>query len=73
MKDALSRHQALLGITSWPAYADFSENEKGKLEANHAADFVVSDFNLLKDVPINIRNSDINATYVNGKLQWCKK
>jgi predicted amidohydrolase YtcJ len=73
MKDALSRHQALLGITSWPAYAEFSENEKGKLEANHAADFVVSDFNLLKDAPINIRNSDINATYVNGKLQWCKK
>jgi len=73
MKDALSRHQALLGITSWPAYAEFSENEKGKLEANHAADFVVSDLNLLKDVPINIRNSDINATYVNGKLQWCKK
>lgn len=73
MKDALSRHQALLGITSWPAYAEFSENEKGKLEANHAADFVVCDFNLLKDAPINIRNSDLNATYVNGKLQWCKK
>jgi predicted amidohydrolase YtcJ len=73
MKDALSRNQALFGITSWPAYAEFSENEKGKLEANHAADFIVCDFNLLKDAPINIRNSDINATYVNGKLQWCKK
>jgi predicted amidohydrolase YtcJ len=64
--NALSRKDALLGITLWPAMAAFEENEKGTLEPNKYADFIVTDVDLLKDDLHKIRNLKPLSTYVNG-------
>lgn len=66
-KNALSREETLKGMTIWAAYANFEEKEKGSLEVNKFADFVVLDQDIMtipiKEVP-NIR---INGTYINGE------
>ncbi len=48
MYQRLTRYQALQGMTTWAAYAQFEEQEKGTLEVGKYADFVVMDRNLLE-------------------------
>lgn len=47
-KDALTRFQALRGMTIDAAYAGFMDNELGSLEKGKYADFVVLDIDLMK-------------------------
>jgi predicted amidohydrolase YtcJ len=44
----LKAKQALLGMTSWPAYAAFLENDLGDLNPGKWADFVVYEENILQ-------------------------
>jgi predicted amidohydrolase YtcJ len=67
MENALTREEALRGITIWPAKADFEEKEKGTIEPNKFADFVVLDVDMMKDDLVKIRNTKPKATYVSGK------
>ena len=67
MENALSREEALRGITIWPAKAAFEENEKGSIAHGKFADFILLDANLMKDDLMKIRNTKVIATYVNGK------
>ena len=48
MDNALSRKQALYGMTAWAAKAAFEEKEKGSLEPGKAADFIISSNNLMR-------------------------
>lgn len=41
MNEALDRKQAILGMTSWAAWANFEEKEKGSIAPGMFADFVV--------------------------------
>ncbi len=43
MENALTREEALKGMTIWAAYSNFEENEKGSIEVGKMADFVVLD------------------------------
>lgn len=67
MADALSKEQALRGMTIWAAKAAFEEKEKGSLEPGKAADFVLLDRNILTCRPDSILQTKVNATYINGK------
>ena len=73
MDDALTREQALKGITIWPAQAAFEENIKGSLEENKLADFVITDSDLLNDPLDKIRKTKVNRVFVGGKLVYARK
>lgn len=67
MENALSREEALKGMTIWAAISNFEENEKGSLEVGKSADFI-----LLNNDIMNIKEEDILKvtvlqTFINGE------
>ncbi|MGI9532263.1 amidohydrolase [Lutimonas sp.] len=67
IKNALNREETLKGMTIWAAYANFEDKEKGSLEVNKYADFVVLDRDIMT-VPIKeVPDIEINGTYINGE------
>lgn len=67
MENALSREETLKGMTLWPAYSNFEENEKGSIEPGKKADFVVLDTNIMTCPEDEIPNTKVLATYINGE------
>jgi predicted amidohydrolase YtcJ len=67
MENALTREEALRGMTIWAAYANFEENEKGSIEIGKAADFTILDKDLMLIEANKIPGIRIEETYVNGK------
>ncbi|HRX30707.1 MAG TPA: amidohydrolase [Tenuifilaceae bacterium] len=65
-ENALTREQALRAMTIWAAKACFNENEKGSLEPEKFADFVVLNVDLMKQDIDQIPKTKILRTYVNG-------
>lgn len=72
MNNALSREDALKGMTIWAAKAAFEEKEKGSLEKGKAADFIILDTDLITCDIKNILNTTVTKTYINGKLVYKK-
>lgn len=73
MENALSRENALKGITIWAAKAAFEEEKKGSLEVGKFADFVVLDSDILKISADKIPQTEILQCFVNGELVYQKK
>lgn len=70
---ALSREEALRGMTIWAAHSNFEENEKGSLEIGKAADFIMLDKDLM-EVPIEkVPEMKVAATYSNGEKVYSSK
>ncbi|MGN6343280.1 MAG: amidohydrolase [Ginsengibacter sp.] len=67
MENALSREDALRGMTIWAAKAGFEEQEKGSLEKGKFADFVLLDTDLMKADAKEILNAKVLMTFVNGE------
>ncbi len=70
MENALSREEALKGMTIWAAYSNFEEKEKGSIEAGKYADFVVMDTDLLNCKPEAILQARVLQTYINGEAVY---
>ncbi|WP_417612644.1 amidohydrolase [Owenweeksia hongkongensis] len=66
-KEVLSREDALRGMTIWPAYAAFEENEKGSLEVGKWADFVILDQDILTAPKPKIPDTKVLMTFVGGE------
>ncbi|MDY8138538.1 amidohydrolase [Aquimarina sp. 2201CG5-10] len=66
-KDALTREEALKGMTIWAAYSNFEELEKGSISVGKFADFVILEDNIMEIEEDKIPNIKVNATYVNGE------
>lgn len=66
-ENALSREQALRGMTIWAAKAAFQENELGSLEVGKSADFVVLNQDLMKVEENKILGTKVLETYSNGE------
>ena len=65
---ALTRKQALKGITIWAAISNFEENEKGSLEAGKMADFIILESDVMK-VPVEkIPQIKVSQTFVGGEM-----
>ncbi|MGB6152222.1 MAG: amidohydrolase [Pricia sp.] len=66
MQDALSREEALKGMTIWAAYSNFEETEKGSIEVGKFADFVIYNKDIM-EVPVQeIPTVMAEQTFVNG-------
>lgn len=66
-ENALTRAEAIKGMTIWAAYANFEEKEKGSLEAGKWADFVILDTDLLKCREDKILGAKVLSTYIGGE------
>ncbi|MDT8393977.1 MAG: amidohydrolase [Bacteroidales bacterium] len=73
MEGALNREEALRSITIWAAKGSFEENEKGSLEAGKAADIVILDSDLMQMDGMEIPQSKVLYTIVNGEIVYKKK
>lgn len=67
MKNALSREQALRGMTIWAAKSNFEEAEKGSLEKGKWADFVILDHDIMTAPQSAILPTKVIATFICGK------
>lgn len=69
MENALSREDALRGMTIWAAYSNFSDHEKGSIEVGKFADFVILDTDIVLVEAKEIPNTKVIGTYVGGEKQ----
>ena len=65
-ENALSGQQALRGMTTWAAKANFEESEKGSLEKGKMADIVILDDDLMTTAPSRLLQIKVISTFVNG-------
>ena len=66
-ENALTREQALRGMTIWAAKSAFQENEVGSLEVGKSADFVVLNQDLMEVAEDKILQTKVLETFSNGK------
>lgn len=72
MENALSREEALRGMTIWAAKGNFEEKEKGSLEPGKFADFVILDQDIMKADPASLYKTKVLKTYLNGEKVYAK-
>lgn len=73
MENALTRQQALQGMTIWAAKGNFEEKEKGSIEPGKYADFVILDQDIMKIKGSDLPGVKVVYTYVNGEKVYEKK
>lgn len=69
MENALTREEALKGMTIWAAYSNFEENEKGSIEVGKFADFIILDKDIMTVEAKEIPNIKVLNTVVGGEVQ----
>ena len=72
-ENAISRIEALKGMTIWAAKAQFEEKEKGSIEPGKYADFVILDKDIMKINGSELPHVKVLETYLNGEKVYEKK
>jgi len=70
MGDALSRTEALKGMTLWAAYANFEEEIKGSIELGKYADMVILKQDIMNLDIHKVPQVEVIATIVNGDMVY---
>lgn len=68
MENALSRENALKGITIWAAKSAFEEQEKGSLEPGKFADFIILNQDIMKVIDQDIPETKVRMCFVGGDM-----
>lgn len=72
-KNALTRGDALRGLTSWAAYACFQNEQKGSIEKGKQADFVWLEKDIMQIPPHEMRDTKVKQTWVAGEKVYQSK
>lgn len=72
MGNALSREEALRGMTIWAAFANFEEKNKGSIEPGKLADFVILEEDIMEAPEESLRDVKVFATYIDGREVYTK-
>ena len=72
-ENALSRPEALRGMTTWAAHAGFEERRKGQIKPGMLADFVVLDTDLLTAPNAKLRGANVLQTWIGGQRVFERK
>lgn len=67
MENALTREEALKGMTIWSAYSFFEEDTRGSIEAGKAADFVILESDIMTEAPEILRDVKTKRTVIDGE------
>ena len=73
MENAISRPDALRGMTTWAAHAAFEEKRKGQIKPGMLADFVVLDTDLLTAPKEKLRGAQVLQTWIGGAKVFSRK
>ena len=68
MQQALTREEALKGMTIWAAYSNFEEAEKGSIEVGKFADFVVLSDDIMTIPEATLPTVHADLVYLDGKV-----
>jgi predicted amidohydrolase YtcJ len=69
-ENALTREEALNGMTLWAAVSNFEEEQKGTIEVGKVADFVVLDRDLLVVSDEEILQTKVMQTWIGGEMLY---
>ncbi len=72
MENALTRQQAIRGMTIWAAKANFEEKEKGSLEKGKWADLIILDKDLMHIEAKDVLSTSVLTTIVGGETVYSK-
>jgi predicted amidohydrolase YtcJ len=73
MENAISRREAMMGMTIWNALSNFEDSYKGSLQVGKVADFVVMDRDVMKCDESQIKESEVVLTVIDGEVVWERK
>ncbi len=71
-QENVSRINALKMFTTWAAYGEFTENRRGKIKPGFDADFTILSNDITQCSELEILNTEILYTIVNGKIVFAK-
>lgn len=72
-ENALTREEALKGMTIWAARSNFEEKEKGSLEAGKLADFIILDKDIMKADDSELLQVNVIKTFLGGEKVYERK
>ena len=67
VENALSREEALRGMTIWAAKGNFEEKEKGSIEKGKFADFIILDQDIIESDAAGLFKTKVLKTFINGE------
>lgn len=71
-ENALTREEALKGMTIWAAQSNFEEKDKGSLEKGKWADFIILNRDLMTVNEMEILQTSVLKTFLAGELVYQK-
>lgn len=69
----MTREEALKGFTIWAAYAGFQEDVLGSIEVGKLADFTIIDLDIMVVPELEIPDTQVLYTIVNGEIRYSKQ
>ena len=72
MENAITREQALRGMTIWAAYSCFQENKRGSIEKGKDADFVILEEDIMTAPNEKLRDVKTLRTVIAGQTEYLR-